>query len=74
MFMTDIVEQQTGSVQFTSILTVCPINCLKQSLCRTLPVIMHNLPIFQGGISVWFFVACLWCRSFGDVSPYARSY
>ena len=55
MFMTDIVEQQTGSVQFTSIFTVCPINCLKQSLKRTLPVIMHNLPIFQGSIPVVVF-------------------
>ena len=21
---------------------------------------------------LWFFVACFWCHSFGDVSPYTR--
>ena len=25
-------------------------------------------------VLLWFFVACFWCKSFGDVSPYVYLY
>ena len=29
---------------------------------------------FKAVVLLWFSVACFWCQSFGDVSPYVCSY
>ena len=48
-------------------------------ICHDLHVGHHNiLYIYNAGpkavVLLWFYVACFWCQSFGDVSPYVCSY
>ena len=70
------VMQHVVSVESTSCEPINQLNVCTTS--ETEGVVVHLKPEFhyrsKAVVLLWFSVACFWCQSFGDVSPYVCSY